>query len=140
MINEASKMSVHLDICLTDSRSFMILHVRIYKQVFFLMNNKYILVVTDMYIVHLNKNDDIMIREYYMIFYLEGGQVGVFIPLLLIVHFLDEYLFRHSMTSGSKAFIQSIIQDFVLVLSKYKMIIVCCKHNVLNSTSPLLIC
>lgn len=136
MINEASKMSVHLDICLTDSRSFMILHVRIYKQVFLYC----ILVVTDMYIVHLNKNDDIMIREYYMIFYLEGGQVGVFIPLLLIVHFLDEYLFRHSMTSGSKAFIQSIIQDFVLVLSKYKMIIVCCKRNVLNSTSPLLIC
>lgn len=50
-----------------------------------------------MYIVDFNKNDDIMIREYYMIFYLEGGQVGVFIPLLLIVHFLDEYLFRHSM-------------------------------------------
>lgn len=140
MINEASKMSVHLDICLTDSRSFMILHVRIYKKFFFLMNNKCILVVTDMYIVDFNKNDDIMIREYYLIFYLEDGQVGVFIPLLLIVHFLDEYLFRHSMTSGSKAFIQSIIQDFVLVLSKYKMIIVCCKHNVLNSTSPLLIC
>lgn len=139
MINEASKMSVHLDICLTDSSSFMILHVRIYKQVF-LMNNKCILVVTDMYIVHLNKNDDIMIREYYMTFYLEDGQVGVFIPLLLIVHFLDEYLFRHSMTSGSKAFIQSIIQDFVLVLSKNKMIILCCKGNVLNSTSPLLIC